>query len=76
MSRPAPSPSPARFGLIDRVQIQQVLVNLIRNAAEAVEGSPRQEITLATAPHEVSLIEVSIADTGPGLPADVAGRLV
>jgi two-component system, LuxR family, sensor kinase FixL len=65
----------ARFGLMDRVQIQQVLVNLIRNAAEAMEGSPRREITLATAPHEVGLIEVSVADTGPGLPADVAGRL-
>ena len=65
----------ARFGLIDRVQIQQVLVNLIRNAAEAMEGSPRREITLATAPHEVGLIEVSVADTGSGLAADIAGRL-
>ena len=65
----------ARFVRIDRVQIQQVLVNLIRNAAEAMEGSPRREITLATAPHEVGLIEVSIADTGSGLAADIAGRL-
>ena len=65
----------ARFGLIDRVQIQQVLVNLIRNAAEAMEGSPRREITLATAPHEVGLIEVSVADTGSGLAEDIAGRL-
>ena len=54
----------ARFVRIDRVQIQQVLVNLIRNAAEAMEGSPRREITLATAPHEVGLIEVSVADHG------------
>ena len=65
----------ACFGLIDRVQIQQVLVSLIRNAAEAMEGSPRREITLATAPKEPGLIEVSVADTGPGLPVDVAGRL-
>jgi len=65
----------ARFVRIDRIQIQQVLVNLIRNAAEAMEGSPRREITLATAPHEVGLIEVSVADTGPGMPADIAGRL-
>jgi len=65
----------ARFVRIDRIQIQQVLVNLIRNAAEAMEGSPRREITLATAPHEVGLIEVSVADTGSGLAADIAGRL-
>src|SRR4051794_18971937 len=65
----------ARFVRIDRVQIQQVLVNLIRNAAEAMEGSPRREITLATAPHEVGLIEVSVADTGFGMAADIAGRL-
>ena len=61
--------------LIDRVQIQQVLVNLIRNAAEAMDGSPRREITLATAPKEPGLIEASVADTGPGMPADVIGRL-
>lgn len=64
-----------RYALIDRVQIQQVLVNLIRNAAEAMEGSLQQEIALATVPKEACLIEVSVADTGPGLPEDVAGRL-
>jgi len=52
-----------------------VLVNLIRNAAEAMEGSPRREITLVTAPHEVGLIEVSVADTGFGMAEDIAGRL-
>jgi two-component system sensor kinase FixL len=65
----------ARSALIDRVQIQQVLVNLIRNAAEAMDGSPRREITLATAPKQPGLIEASVADTGPGMPADVIGRL-
>ena len=50
-------------------------MNLIRNAAEAMDGSPRREITLATAPQEPGLIEASVADTGPGMPADVIGRL-
>src|SRR3954463_9682610 len=50
--------------LVDRVQIQQVLVNLIRNAAEAMEESPRRVITMATAAQEPGLIEISVADTG------------
>ena len=40
-----------------------------------MERSPRREITLATVPHEVGLIEVSVADTGSGMAADIAGRL-
>ena len=65
----------ACFVLIDRVQVQQVLVNLIRNAAEAMEGRPRQVITLATAPKEAGLVEISVADTGSGMAANLAGRL-
>ncbi|SRR5579885_545251 len=60
--------------LIDRVQIQQVLVNLIRNAIEAMQNSAVKEITVSTAANE-SFIEVSVADTGPGIPPDVAERL-
>jgi signal transduction histidine kinase len=65
----------ARLVLVDRVQIQQVLVNLIRNAAEAMEESPRRVITLATAAQEPGLIEVSVADTGPGMAENLADRL-
>ncbi len=64
-----------RFVLIDRIHIEQVLVNLIRNASEAMEGAPRREITLTTAPAGPGLIEVSVADTGPGIPPDVMARL-
>ncbi len=60
--------------LIDRVQIQQVLVNLIRNAIEAMHNSRIREITVSTAASP-SYIEVSVADTGPGIPPDVAERL-
>jgi two-component system sensor kinase FixL len=57
----------------DRIQIQQVMVNLLRNAYEAMEdgGAARRQATIRT---ELAgdAVEVSVADTGPGLPADPA----
>jgi len=60
--------------LIDKVQIQQVLINLMRNAGEAMQGNPRREITVS-ARHAESMIEIAVADTGPGLAPQVAERL-
>ncbi len=65
----------ARWALINRVQIQQVLVNLIRNAMEAMEREGRRELTVATASGDDDMIEVSVADTGSGLPEDIAEEL-
>lgn len=64
-----------RLALVDRVQIQQVSLNLIRNAIEAMEGMARRELTITTAPTGDGFIEVSVADTGPGLAPEVAGHL-
>jgi two-component system sensor kinase FixL len=64
--------------LADRIQIQQVVVNLIRNAVEAMadardgNGTHRQELVVAAAPVGPSSIEVSVADTGPGLAPGLA----
>ncbi|WP_256369897.1 PAS domain S-box protein [Microvirga sp. KLBC 81] len=62
--------------LADRIQIQQVLLNLIRNAIEAMEDSPRRELVIATQsmPKE-ELVEVSVADTGTGIESEVLERL-
>ena len=60
---------------MDRVQIQQVVVNLVRNAVEAVLDAPRREVAVATAVLGTGMVEVSVADTGPGLAEEVAGRL-
>jgi two-component system, LuxR family, sensor kinase FixL len=60
--------------LIDKVQIQQVLVNLMRNAVEAMEASIRRELLIETAPSE-GMIVISVIDTGPGLAPEVADRL-
>lgn len=61
--------------LCDRVQIEQVLVNLIRNAAEAMAESPVRELTIATALEGPAMVRVTISDTGPGLDPEVAAQL-
>ena len=52
---------------IDKVQIQQVLLNLIRNAVEAMQSSPRRELMIRTIRSADGMVEVSVTDSGPGL---------
>jgi len=59
----------------DRVQVQQVLVNLMRNALEAMAQTKHRELKVTTALREQNMIEIAIADSGPGLPRNVAKRL-
>lgn len=59
---------------MDKVQIQQVLANLLRNAVEAVEGRPKRQITIS-ARRIADGVEISVADTGPGLEHDIAAHL-
>lgn len=61
--------------LADKVQIQQVLLNLIRNAVDAMEDAPRRELRICAKPVAGSMMEVAVADTGPGLSEDVANQL-
>jgi two-component system sensor kinase FixL len=61
--------------LADKVQIQQVLVNLMRNAIEAMQESERRELTVSATPVADGMIEVAVADTGSGIRPDVAERL-
>jgi two-component system sensor kinase FixL len=60
---------------INRVQIQQVLVNLVRNAMEAMSRSERRELSVSIHGREDGMAEIAIADTGPGLPPEVAAQL-
>ncbi len=61
--------------LADKVQIQQVLVNLMRNAIEAMQVSDRRELTVSAAPARDGMVEVAIGDTGPGISPEIASRL-
>lgn len=59
----------------DRVQIQQVLVNLMRNAIEAMTAGTRRELEVRTTLVNEHTIEIAIADSGPGLTEPVANHL-
>ena len=65
----------ARYVWVNRVQIQQVIVNLIRNAVEAMADQEPREVTLVTRALDDATIEIAVADIGPGIPGDIAGRL-
>lgn len=68
----APGLPPA---LVDALQIQQVIVNLVRNAIEALGNEPRRLIVIESAQRSPESIEIIVSDTGPGLSREVAARL-
>jgi two-component system sensor kinase FixL len=65
-----------RLANFDRIQIQQVLVNLLRNACDALETRPQGErqITIRTTT-DGAFVEVVISDNGPGLQEVEAARV-
>lgn len=60
---------------VDRVQIQQVLVNLIRNAIDAMVGSRIRSLTISSAAVSDDWVQISIEDTGSGISEEVAAQL-
>ena len=60
--------------LIDRIQIQQVILNLVRNALEAMTDSPVRQLRISSSA-EGELVRVTVEDSGPGLADDVAAQL-
>ena len=65
----------AELVLVDRIQIQQVLLNLIRNAVEAMETAPFKRLELTSARGQDGYVQVNVADSGPGLAAEVAAQM-
>jgi two-component system, LuxR family, sensor kinase FixL len=61
--------------LVDSVQIQQVVLNLVRNAIEAMAVVERRELTIATRAMADGMAEVEVVDSGPGIAPELADRL-
>jgi PAS domain S-box-containing protein len=59
----------------NRIDIQQVLINLMRNSLEAMVGAERRELDLTTTLRRPDLVEFAVADSGPGIDPDVADRI-
>jgi len=69
------SPIPLVRG--DRIQLQQVFLNFIMNACEAMNGTVvnARVLTVMTASQDDQSVEISVADTGKGIPPEVQTRL-
>ena len=60
---------------VDRIQIQQVLTNLIRNAVDAMQDSPFRTLTVLTENQPEGYVTVSVEDTGTGISDEIASHL-
>jgi len=61
--------------LADKIQIQQVVLNLVRNAIEAMDGSPRRELLVSARTVADNMRQVSVADTGSGVAPEQVDQL-
>lgn len=60
---------------VDKVQIQQVILNLMRNAIEAMEEVTQRELVVSTRVTDPDTVEVAVCDSGPGIAPDIAAKL-
>jgi two-component system sensor kinase FixL len=61
--------------LVDAIQIQQVLVNLLRNAIEAMHECPRRELFVVATLTADFMVEIMVSDTGHGVPEEFLPKL-
>lgn len=67
--------SEEQYVMVDKVQIQQVLINLMRNSIEAMRESDRRDLIVRTVRDGPEHVMIEVADTGPGISDDIATRL-
>jgi two-component system sensor kinase FixL len=60
---------------VDRVQIQQVIVNLLRNASDAMENATRKDLTISAHAPDADFVRVAVSDTGPGIDPQIVEKL-
>lgn len=60
---------------VDRIQIQQVVLNLLRNSVEAMSKQRYRRIVVSTSPRDERFCQVTVRDNGPGIPSETTARL-
>lgn len=60
---------------VDRIQIQQVVINLIRNACEAMSESTPRRLMISSKADKPGFVRVTVADTGTGISPHISGQL-
>lgn len=60
---------------VDGINVQQILFNLVRNALDAMEESPIKRIEICSKPVADGMVQLTISDTGSGLPAEMTDTL-
>jgi len=63
------------FVLVDRIQIQQVILNLVRNAMEAMQEVATRQLEISTRRVDPETVEIAVRDTGPGIAPEIAAKL-
>ncbi|WP_414692808.1 PAS domain S-box protein [Pararhizobium sp.] len=61
--------------MADRIQIQQVLINLMRNAVEAMKDAPEKDLVVRIQPGAPGEVTVIVEDTGFGIPEEISAQL-
>ncbi len=61
--------------LADKIQVQQVLLNLVRNAIEAMQEVDHRQLTLSTHRLDAETVRIDVADTGPGISPEIVEQL-
>lgn len=61
--------------LVDRVPVQQVVLNLVRNGLDSMAGRQRRELTVTTKGQGNGMVAVSVRDTGQGVSEEAAAKL-
>jgi two-component system sensor kinase FixL len=63
--------------LVDRSQVQQLVINLVRNSIEALAEQPQEsrEVVVSSTRNANGDVEISVTDCGPGIPAEILPHL-
>ncbi len=64
-----------RYVLADKIQVQQVLLNLMRNAIEAMQDVERRELVISARLIDAETVQIDVADTGTGIAPEIAPQL-